>query len=124
LTDEFSGIATQLAAGGTLAGEPVAVIAYAGMPKTDVAALQHLYSGRSADRLALGNPGQSVGRASGPLQDEEQSTAYWLARRYIGKGAPPKELADLGEVLDDVRNTPGAVGYLPLSSVPSGVNVI
>lgn len=122
----------QLASGGTFAGEPVAVIAHAGMPKTDAAALQRLYTGRSVSisqlsaipvNLQAGHPvRQSFLESLG--QDEEQYTAYWLVRRYVGKGAPPKELTDVGEMLDYVRNTPGAVGYLPLSSVPQGVNII
>lgn len=124
---------SHLAAGGTLAGEPVAVIAYAGMPKTDATALQRLYTGRSVSigqlsampvNLPAGHPARQSFLESLLGQNDEQYTAYWLVRRYVGKGAPPKEVADIGEVLDYVRNTPGAVGYLPLSSVPPGVNII
>lgn len=123
----------QLVARGAIAGEPVAVIAYAGMPKTDAAALQRLYTGRSVSigqqsavpvNLPVGHPVRQSFLESLLGQNDEQYTAYWLVRRYVGKGAPPKELTDVGEVLDYVRNTPGAVGYLPQSSVPAGVNVI
>jgi hypothetical protein len=33
-------------------------------------------------------------------------------------------VAEIDEVIGYVRNTPGAVGYLPLSAVPAGANVI
>ena len=57
-------------------------------------------------------------------QSEEQYTGYWLVRRYVGKGAPPLELETVDALLRHVLATPGAVGYLPVSKVPPGTNVI
>lgn len=122
-----------LATGGALAGEPIVVIAYPGIPKTDAVSLQRLYTGRSVSiaqlsavpvNLPAGHPARQQFLETLLGQDEEQYTAYWLVRRYVGKGAPPKEVAEVDEVLAYVRNTPGAVGYLPLSAVPPGSNVI
>ena len=45
-------------------------------------------------------------------QDEDKYTSYWTVRRYIGKGSPPREFATDKEVIEFVRNTPGAIGYL------------
>jgi hypothetical protein len=122
-----------LSAGRVLAGEPIAVIAYPGIPKTDAVSLQRLYTGRSVSiaqlsavplNLPAGHPARQQFLETLLGQDEEQYTAYWLVRRYVGKGAPPKEVAEIDEVIGYVRNTPGAVGYLPLSAVPAGANVI
>lgn len=119
--------------GGGFAGEPLAVIAYPGMPKVDIAALQRLYTGRAVSiaqlsaipvNLPAGHPARQQFLETLLGQDEEQYTAYWLVRRYVGKGAPPMEVGNAEELLGYVRNTPGAVGYLPLSAVPPGVNVI
>jgi hypothetical protein len=109
------------------------VIGHSSLPKTDMATLQRLYTGRvvsigqqSAVPVNL-PPGNRVRRQFLETvlgQDEEQYTGYWLVRRYVGKGAPPQEVADVDEMLRHVLATPGAVGYLPLSRVPPGSNII
>lgn len=115
------------------ADEALAVIAYPGLPKADQTVLQRLYTGRA---VAVGEqPATPVNYVPGhPVRDkflatvlgqnEEQYTGYWLVRRYVGKGAPPKELPDVEAVVGYIQATPGAVGYVPVSKVPPGANVI
>lgn len=115
------------------ADDPVVVIGHPGVPKADLATIQRLYAGRVVSigeiaafpvNLAKGNVVRLQFLSSLLGQTEEQYTGYWLVRRYVGKGAPPQELADLAEMLRFVASNPGAVGYVPLSAVPAGTNVI
>lgn len=112
--------------------DPV-VIGHSALPKTDKVTLQRLYTGRI---VSIGT--QAVTPVNLPAgstvrddflqmvmeQKEEQYTGYWLVRRYVGKGSPPKELGSVDEVVRFVVATPGAVGYVPWSKVPPGANVI
>jgi ABC-type phosphate transport system substrate-binding protein len=45
-------------------------------------------------------------------------------RRYVGKGASPRELPSSEDVINFVKSTPGAIGYLDASDVRPGVNVL
>ena len=42
----------------------------------------------------------------------------------MGKGVPPRELANSAEVLNFVSSTPGAVGYVEENDLKSGVSVL
>ena len=115
------------------AGDDVVVIGNSAVPKTDKITLQRLYTGRIVSigqqtvmpvNLPAGSPVRDDFLQMVMDQNEEQYTGYWLVRRYVGKGSPPKELGSIDEVVKHVIATPGAVGYVPLSKVPSGANVI
>ena len=114
-------------------GDDVVVIAHASLPKTDRVTLQRLYTGRIVSisqqsvvpiNLPAGTPVRDEFLQWVMEQNEEQYTGYWLVRRYVGKGSSPKELGSVDEVVKYVTSTPGAVGYVPLSKVPPGTNVI
>ena len=115
------------------AEEPLALIGHSSLQKTDLATLQRLYTGRVVSlnqqaatpfNLPPGHPlrEQFIDNILG--QNEEQYSGYWLVRRYVGKGAPPQELASPEEIIRAVSTIPGAVGYVPLSKVPAGGNII
>jgi len=59
-------------------------------------------------------------------QDENEYSAYWTVRRFIGKGTPPKEFASVTDIITYVGKTPGAIGYIDtdLTSIPSTVKII
>ena len=116
-----------------LAEEALVFIAYGGLPKTEQSVLQRLYTGRVVSigeqaatpvNFPVGHPLRERFLTVIMGQTEEQYTGYWLVRRYVGKGAPPQVLPDVDAVVAYVMTTPGAVGYVPLSKVPSGGNVI
>lgn len=46
---------------------------------------------------------------------------YWKRMIFSGRGVPPEELASDAEVLEFVRSTPGAVGYVTSSEALEGV---
>jgi hypothetical protein len=116
-----------------LAQEALVFIGYGGLPRTEQSILQRLYTGRAVSigeqavtpvNYPAGHPLRERFLAAIMGQTEEQYTGYWLVRRYVGKGAPPAELPDIEAVVAYVLATPGAVGYVPLSKVPPGGNVI
>lgn len=115
------------------AQEALVIIAHGSLPKTDLATVQRLYTGRIlsiADQPAVpinlppGNPLRQQFLEVYLEQNEEQYTGYWLVRRYVGKGTPPREMASIEEILRFVGSTPGAVAYVPQSKVPKGANVV
>lgn len=115
------------------ADDPVVVIAYESIPKADLPTLQRLYTGRvvSISRQSAVPVNLPAGHRVRQQfiemilnQNDEQYTGYWLVRRYVGKGTPPQELADVDELVRYVIATPGAIGYAPLSKVPAGTNII
>ena len=57
-------------------------------------------------------------------QSEADYVAYWTVRRYIGKGAPPRELGSSAEVIAQVIATPGAIGYVDVSDLRPGLHVL
>lgn len=116
-----------------MAQEAVVMVGHAGVPKADLPTLQRLYTGRVvsiADQtvIPLNLPAGNVARQqfleTVMEQNEEQYTGYWLVRRYVGKGGPPREVPSIDEIIRLIGELPGAVGYLPVSKVPKGANVI
>jgi ABC-type phosphate transport system substrate-binding protein len=117
----------------SLAQAAIVVVAHPGMRKLDVATVERIYTGRVVEL-----DGQPVLPVNLPPQhplrqrflkefvqrDEPGYLAYWTVRRYVGKGAPPREVGNSAEVLMHVLNTPGAIGYLEESDLPPGVNVV
>jgi hypothetical protein len=113
--------------------EALVVMAASGLPKIDLAVLQRLYTGRVVSvgdqtvtpvNLVAGNALRQQFLEQFIGQNEEQYTGYWLVRRYVGKGAPPREFASVDEAVKFIGSTPGALGYVPLSKVPPGANII
>ena len=111
----------------------VVVVAHAGVRKLDVATVERIYSGKVVEL-----DGQPVVPVNLPPQhpwrqrflkdfmqrDEPSYLAYWTVRRYVGKGAPPKEVGNAAEVIAHVQANPGAIGYLEEADVPPGVNIV
>ena len=111
----------------------VVVIGHPGLEKMDTATLQRIFTGRVVE--VGGRPVTPINAVSGsPVrakflqtylqQDEDKYVAYWTVRRYIGKGVPPRELTSPDEVIRFIAATPGAIGYVPESSLPPGANVL
>jgi hypothetical protein len=52
-------------------------------------------------------------------------TRYWHRVIFSGRGIPPRELPNDAAVLDFVRRTPGAIGYVDAATpLPAGVKEI
>ena len=50
--------------------------------------------------------------------------SYWNSQVFSGKATPPRTASTDQEVLDFVRSTPGAVGYVSGDASTSGVQVL
>jgi ABC-type phosphate transport system substrate-binding protein len=126
-------VALAFIAGGARAAGGVVVIGDARLTRLDATTLEKVYTGRVIE--VDGIPVTAVNANSGSAvrnrflqaylnQDEDKYTAYWTVRRYIGKGASPRELRTSAEVIDFVKSTPGAIGYIDEADVPPGVSVL
>jgi ABC-type phosphate transport system substrate-binding protein len=111
----------------------VVVIGDARLTRLDATTLEKVYTGRVIE--VDGIPVTAVNASSGSAirsrflqvylnQDEDKYTAYWTVRRYIGKGASPREMSSSADVINFVKSTPGAIGYIDEADVAPGVNVL
>ena len=133
-----TGMRTLLLALGCMASEldaagGVVVIGHASLTRLDVATLEKIYTGKVIE--VEGIPVKPVNANSGSAvrnrflqvylnEDEDKYTAYWTVRRYIGKGASPRELTSSADVINFVKSTPGAIGYIDEADVQPGINVL
>lgn len=110
----------------------VVVIGHAKLDKLDAKTVQKIYTGKVVEvngvRVIPVNVPPCALRDRF-LQDilnsnDEKYTAYWTVRRYIGKGIPPMEFDDPREVVEFVRTTPGAIGYIDENELTADLNVI
>lgn len=111
----------------------ILIIAHPTVPKTDLTTLQRIYTGKVIEINSV-----SVTPFNAPVgsqernrflrdimqQDEEKYTGYWTVRRYIGKGTPPKELANASEMISTIQSTPGAIGYIHESEWKPGLTIL
>ena len=111
----------------------VVVIGDARLTRLDAPTLEKVYTGKviEVDGIAVtainANSGSAIRNQFLRVylnQDEDKYTAYWTVRRYIGKGASPREMANSADVINFVKSTPGAIGYIDEADVPPGMNVL
>ena len=110
------------------------VVANANVPAFTVDRLQRLYTGRAVE--VDGVPITAVHLAGAEKarfleavvqQSEADYRAYWTVRRHIGKGTPPRDLPTPSALIEFVRSTPGAVGYVSSADarqLPAGVKLL
>lgn len=110
----------------------VVIIGHPGISKLNTPNVERIFTGKTIK--VDGTPVTAVNLKAGSTrdrflqrylnQDDDQYTAYWTVRRFIGKGIPPRELSSTTEVIDFVQNTPGAIGYIDESELKPGLNVL
>jgi len=111
----------------------VVVIGHASLTRLDITTVERIYTGKviEVDGIVV----KPVNATSGSAvrnrflqvylnEDEDKYTAYWTVRRYIGKGVSPRELTNSADVINFVKSTPGAIGYIDDADVQPGVNVL
>jgi len=95
--------------------------------------LGRIYAGRTVQvagqavqpvNLAPGDAIRGVFLRETLRQSDDDYVAYWIVRRAIGKGAPPPEVSNSREMVEFIRSTPGAIGYLDVSQIVPGVKVL
>ena len=126
-------LALASAAGEASAADGVVVIGNANLRRVDATTVAKIFTGKviEVDGVAVtainANSGSPVRNRFLQVylqQDEDKYTAYWTVRRYIGKGASPRELNRSADVINFVNSTPGAIGYIDEADVQPGVNVL
>lgn len=110
----------------------IVVIGHAGLSKMDSTTIQKIFMGKTIEVGGVYITATNL--KPGPLrqrflqtflkQDDDKYTAYWMVRRYVGKGLPPRELATPAEVIAFVQLTTGAIGYIDESDLKTGLNII
>ncbi|WP_374244269.1 hypothetical protein [Zoogloea sp.] len=125
-----------LAGLGPAAGRPtgnVVLIGHPSVPRLDRAAVERIYTGKVVEvgelrivplDLPPDSPLRSRFLSRWLSRDEAGYAAYWTVRRYVGKGAPPLEVASPAEVIRLVATRPGAVGYIDEADLTPGMNVV
>jgi len=126
-------VALTLIAGDASAAGGVVVIGDARLARLDAPMLEKIYLGRVIEvdgiRVTAVNASSGSAIRNRFLQtyirkDDDSYTGYWSVRRYSGLGVPPRELSGSTEVIDFVKSTPGAIGYIDEADVPPGVSVL
>jgi ABC-type phosphate transport system substrate-binding protein len=118
--------------GSAHAADGVVVIANQNVANVDPATLQKIYTGRIVE---LNGVAVTAINASSPSlrgrfldsylhEDNNAYVAYWIKRKYAGLGAAPRELSSSSEIINYVKRTPGAIGYIDESELEPGVNVL
>lgn len=129
----LSMLALSAISAGVWAADGVVVIGHAGIKKLDNATLARIYTGRVIEVEGISvtainaNAGSHVRNRFLQIflnQDEDKYTAYWTVRRYIGKGASPREMAKSSDIISFVNSTPGAIGYINEADLQPGLNVL
>jgi len=126
-------LALAATAADTRAIEGVVVIGHNSIKRLDAPTLARIYTGRVIE--VDGVPVTAINANAGSEvrirflqvflnQDEDKYTAYWTVRRYIGKGASPREMGKSSDVIRFVTSTPGAIGYIDASDLQPGLNVL
>jgi len=115
------------------AASGVVVIGHATVAGLDAATLERVYTGKAIEvngvrviavNAVTGSDVRSRFLQAYLRQDDDRYAAYWVVRRYIGKGAPPLELPTSVEMIRYVNSTPGAIGYISESDVKPGLNIL
>ncbi len=133
-------VACGLAAASAVRAEPIAIITSASGQGTGAGeirrvTLRRVYLGRITrlggtrlDPLHLGSGTEARSAFSAAVlgRSEQELEEYWIEQALRGGRIPPRELASPAQVIEYVARRPGAIGYVPLSSLGSvrGVRVL
>lgn len=111
----------------------IVIIGNKNVPQMDVTTVQKVYTGKVVSVSDI-NVTPVAAKTGAPIrnrflnefmsQDEEKYTGYWTVRRYVGKGTPPNELENTEAVVNFVKSTAGAVGYVDEADLKEGMNVV
>ncbi|MBK5963498.1 hypothetical protein CCR95_05185 [Thiocystis minor] len=112
--------------------EPM-IVGHPNLAPLDRETLQRIYTGKVVEvngarvtpvNLTPGNELRARFLRDYLGQDEDKYTGYWTVRRYVGKGAPPREFGTTGEVKQFIARTPGAIGYIDETELTSDARIL
>jgi hypothetical protein len=111
----------------------VAVIGHEGLEAMDKTVVSRVFTGRTVEvggrtvlpvNLKAGDKTRGLFFRAVLQQSDDDYVAYWIVRRAIGKGIPPVEVSTAQAMIDFVRSTPGAIGYVDANQLAPGVKVM
>jgi ABC-type phosphate transport system substrate-binding protein len=111
----------------------VVVIGHDSLGSINPTVLKRIYTGRAVQvadaavtpvNLKAGDRTRSFFFRAVLQRSDDEYIAYWIVRRAIGKGAPPLEVDTARDMIDYVRSTPGAIGYIDATQLEPGVQVL
>lgn len=111
----------------------IVVIGNSNVANLDTATLQRIFTGKAiqVDGVSVTAVNSTSGSAlrnrflqSYLNEDDDKYVAYWIKRRYAGLGAPPRELSSSNAIINYVKVTPGAIGYIDEAELEPGLNVL
>ena len=126
-------LALASAAGTLRAADGVVVIGHPNVQQLDPQTLEKIYTGKliqvggvyvTAVNADAGSAIRDRFLQAFLKKDEGKYTGYWLVRRNIGQGKPPRELTRSIDIINFVNSTPGAIGYISEADVQPGMNVL
>jgi ABC-type phosphate transport system substrate-binding protein len=74
--------------------------------------------------LPEGSPVRSKFYAALLGKSDMDMKLYWSTSIFTGAGIPPKTLENEASVIQNVKNNPSAIGYVPAGSADKGVRVL
>jgi ABC-type phosphate transport system substrate-binding protein len=119
--------------GSARGAEGLVVIAHPNVPKLDVATLERIYTGKDilvnnvavvAVNAKKENPNRARFLETFLKEPDDKYTLYWLVRTHSGLGSSPREMTSSAAIVEFVKATPGAIGYVDEADVTPGVNVL
>ena len=111
----------------------IVVIGHQGLPKMTQETIQKIYTGKiitlagttvTPFNLTPEEPERKLFLRNFLHQNEEEYTGYWIVRRAIGKGTPPKEISTAEELIRFITETPGALGYIDNAKINKELRIL
>jgi hypothetical protein len=111
----------------------MAVIGHAVLQEMDRTVVGRIYTGRTVQiagisvqpvNMKAGDAKRAAFLSAVLQQSDDDYIAYWIVRRAIGKGTSPPEVESAQAVINFVRSTKGAIGYVDETDLVPGLNVL
>ncbi|ABG38664.1 conserved hypothetical protein [Paraglaciecola sp. T6c] len=114
--------------------EVVVIVHPSNSASIDAKTTQRIFLGKEK-KFSSGEQATPINQAAGTAsrnsfdndtlgRNSAQVSAYWSKLVFTGKGIPPKEVANDGEVIAIVAANPNAIGYVDSGSVDASVKAI
>ncbi len=114
--------------------EVVVIVHASNTAEIDQKTISKIYLGK-AKRFPGGGDAKPIGLKDGSDTTEEfnevvlnkksaQLKSYWSKLVFTGKGTPPQQLETDAEVIELVKSTPNAIGFISSGDGVSGVRVV
>ena len=111
----------------------VVIVGHPAMHHLDRLTVERIYTGKVVEEdgqhicaydLPPDDPLRSRFLARWLGTDQDHYNAYWIVRRYVGKGTPPEVVPNVNKLQRMVAVQPGCIGYVDDADLLPGTNVL